>query len=942
MIVSVRPIILGVSLAVLVFTAPSHAAAQQSAPPAPPAGSSQGQAGQGQSSSLPNSDYGSGGHAVVQKETAEDVLSGTVDANPRGQAVQPPKTSEDTISGTVIYDPSGAPRCKQTSIFSHIGGVEQKTEVSMILLDSKGHRTAYSDLKYDLRGGLSYSDVTHYGLHGERTAEEVTNYRTDGYEIKDWSLGTHQWYSNNITYKTPLPTGTPAQAPLTPTSTNIGVLFPRSYLPGETITGSLWPSTYAENFKAVPGLSESSFPIQLYLLPDGSPEWSSIQIGVKGDGYFPVNPNGTFSLHIPYDWKGPLQLQARQPNPVAGLGPTDAQLNLDPPAAAPTIPSNQFSNTAQNLLDDYTRNHLVDLWGDACDLEETLNALYDEQDPDWARIYAVEDDLDDVYDKIDDIEDDMSPQDVISLAQQMEQEAEDFHDWLNKQPNLTADDKDDLADSASWADFLDNEIGYNKFEAGWGPTERIEQPYWTNPVMPQGKLDVIHGSFPLDPYDTHLHIDNSYITPLAATTNSWYFMPPTGLTAGLHDLYIDSPLFPETIFPVFSMTLYMTAANLHLLKGQSTTYQVILSGLNGLPGGAWSGSSDPTDLVGSSELSAAQKAAGTSRTGFITLSVTNGSPGVIAMQNQFETYNAASFVPNGSHELDGSVTALVKGNFTINGVARAYLDPEIGIGTPPGTTPTGGSTGPSPGTLGTNWFPPFQVNYDPAAFSNSSFMTSCPGSGAPPPIAPTPTGGKPASNPCVDSVINDLMPPKSNPQNNEVKGNTPDQTKPETSELDAATKRAEEAKEKYKAALENMDAADKAVDAAFNSGLMAASEDLQMNLKDAEDKLEKARAARENAATAQETAPSKENEQNLAQAEVDETDASDAAHKAKNEVIQTFSPEVKKDYEEALENRKKAGEEWKKAFNEEREADDALEKVQQALPPPKPPLDEVM
>jgi hypothetical protein len=116
-------------------------------------------------------------------------------------------------------------------------------------------------------------------------------------------------------------------------------------------------------------------------------------------------------------------------------------------------------------------------------------------------------------------------------------------------------------------------------------------------------------------------------------------------------------------------------------------------------------------------------------------------------------------------------------------------------------------------------------------------------------------------------------------------------------------------------------------------------------LKDAEDKLEKARAARENAATTQETTPSKENEQNLMLAETDEMQAYDAAYKAKNEVMQTFSPEVKKAYEEALENRKKAGEEWMKADNEQRAAYDALEKIQQALPPPqppKPPVNEVM
>ena len=859
----------------------------------------------------PNSDYGSGGHTVVQNDTAGSELKGTV------------------------YDPTGTLRHDETNTYTTTGGVEHKTEQHAYNFDFKGHLQLGLDYKYDLRGGLSDSDITHYGLHGERIAEEVTNYRTDGYEIKDWSLGTHQWYSNTIPYKTPLPTGTPAQAPLTPTNTNIGVLFPRSYLPGETITGSLWPSTYAENFKVVPGLSEFSFPIQLYHLPDGSPEWSSLEIGVKGDGYVPVNPNGTFSLHIPYDWKGPLQLQARQPDPVAGIGPTSALLNIDPPVAAPTLTKEQFPSVNLERFDFYSKDHLVSLWQDACDMEETLDELYSESTPDWARIYAIEEDLDGTYDDIDEIEGDMPPQEVISLAQEMYQEATAFHDWLSKKPNPNADDKDDLKDSSHWANFLDDEIGYNKFLAGWGPAERIVQPFWTNPVMPQGKLNVIGGSYPVDPYDTFIHIDKIPITPLAATPYSWYFMPPTGLTAGLHNYIIDSPLFPETIFPVFSMTLYMSADNLNLLKGQSTTYHVVLSGLNGLPGGAWGGSSDPTDLVGSSELSAAQKAVGKSRTGFITLSITNESPGVITMQDQFLTFNAASFVPSGSHQTDGGVTALVKGSFSILGVARAYLDPDIGIGIPPGTTLPRGSSSLLPGTLGANWFPPFSVNYDPASFSNSSFMTGCPGSGATPAAAmPTAVGGTPVTTPCVDSVINDLMPPKANPQTNEVQDNSTNSTK-----LQGAEKRVKDATEKEHAAFEKVIAANRGVTSAFNDGLEKADPTLQDKLKQAEEKLEKAKEESEKTKATQEATPSNVNENAMIIAQMDEANAWSEAGTARKEVIESFDADTKKSYDDAVNDLDKATEEWQPTENEKRAAYDALEKLQQ---PPPAPTEQVM
>jgi hypothetical protein len=854
----------------------------------------------------PNSDYGSGGHAVVQNDTAGAELKGAV------------------------YDPSGTLRHEETNTYTTTGGVEHKIEQHAYDFDFKGHLQLGLDYKYDLRGGLNYTDITHYGLHGERVAEEVTNYRTDSYEIKDWSLGTHQWYTNTVPYKTPLPAGTPTQAPLTPTSTDIGVIIPRSYLPGETITGSLWPSKYAENFKSVPGLSEYSFPIELYHLPDGSPEWSSLRIGVKGDGYVPVNPNGTFSLHIPLNWKGSLELQARQPDPVAGIGPTDAQLNFDPPVAAPTVSNDQFSSSAQERFSFYSKDHLIELWQDACDDEELLNELYDAEHPDWDRIYAIEDRLDDTYDDIDEIEDDMPTSEVISLAQSMYREAINFQTWLGGQPTLSADDKDDIEDSKSWSDFLKDEIDYNKSLAFWGPTEHLIQPFSTNPVLMQGKLGVIRGSYPIDPYDTYIHIDKFPITPLAATRYNWYFMPPAGLTAGQHDYIIDSPLYSETIFPVFLMTLYMSADNLNLLKGQSTMYHVVLSGLNGLPGGAWSGSSDPTDLVPSSQLSAAQKAVGTSRTGYISLSITNGSPGVIAMQNQFLTYDAASFVPNGSHQTDGEVTALVRGNFIINGEAIAHLDPEIGVGIPPGTALPTGLTIPPAGSPSGNWLPSFSLNYDPAAFSNSSFMTnSCPGSSATPSTTtPNPAGGTPAATPCVESVVKDLMPLKSTTQNNNLKGNTPDQ--------DEAHKHLEELKEKEKATLQARLGSESQVDQLFTTGLSNAPAALRINLKDAEEKLKNATTEREKASAAELENSTEETQNKFTDAMNNESMAQADYDSAKQKVIDSFDEDARKEYDAALKVFNEAYEDWRNAFNEMREAEEDLQKQQQK------PVDEVM
>lgn len=892
--VSVRPALLGVSLIFLALLALPHPAAGQNSPP--PTGSPQSPATQ-----QPNSDYGAGGHSVTQNDSATGELVGTV------------------------YDPDNNPRRKETRAFTLIDGAEHKASLHAITVDPKGNPLADWVIDYDPRGGLTHSDVTHFGLHGERTDREVTDYRLDGYEIKDWSLGTHLGYTSFTPYKTPLPASPPSKAPLAPTNTNVGVLFPRSYLPGETVTGSLWPSTYAENFKVVPGLSEYSFPIQLYHLPDGSPEWSSLEIGVKGDGYLPVNANGTFSVHIPYDWKGPLQLQARQPDPVAGLGPANASIDIGNPVAAPKLSSDNFSPAAQSRLDLYTRAYLVSLWGDACSLEATLDELNSEPNPDWARIYAVEDDLDDVYGEIDFIEDDVSPGELVLLAQSTFQQAADYRDSLENKKNPSANDKANLQDAEDWVDFLHEEIGYSKFLAGWGQAHPLEQPFWTNPVITQGKLNEIGGSFAGNPYDTRIRIDNIPVAPLAATPNNWYYMPPAGLTAGAHNYIIDSPVFPETVFPVFYMTLTMSADALQLHKGQHTTWHLILDGLNGLPGSAWSGSSSPSDLVDPSELSAHQNAAGSSRQGYITLTVTNQSPAVISMHDEFRLLDASYFAPSGSFKLDGGIGAMKDGGFSVLGVARAYLQPEIGIGPAPGTSLSGGSSGYSPRTLASSWLPSFNLSYNPDAFSNSPFMTGCLGSaGAPPAFTPAPTGGKPSSGPCGASIVDDLSPRQSVPGVNEVQDNSPNR------QLSHAAKRVEDAKKKASDSSGNAVVAYLQLEAAWSYALSDVPQWLQDQFKTAEEKLAKAEQARDKRKAAFNQTPSVYNAGMLVSAEQDVTEAKLDYDSVKQQVIERFDPEKRKVYEKAHAAHEKAVHDWEEADNERRAAEETLNKLQQS------------
>lgn len=668
-------------------------------------------AAQSPGTNLDSSDYGAGGHlnATLNQATGELV----------GQ----------------VFDPQNTLRREVKETYSIDGGTKHEAERLVYDFGLKGNLLTMSDYKFDLKGGLSYLDNEHFGLHGERSWEQKITYKLDGYDTSTWHVGLdyqHAWTTEATTYKTlsttpgqpakpATPNAQPLQAP-PPSTIQVGVLFPKDFHAGETVTGSLWPANYAEGFKTVPGLSEYSFPIEVAHLPDGTPSWSSLEIGVKNDGYWPVNPNGTFSLHIPGTWKGPLQLQTRDLYSLPGAGPSNALLNIGNPVAAPALPTYLISPKVTGAIKAENLAYLKHLWNLARDLEIDFDEAEGITDDDyyWSTIDDLEEYEYYLWNEIDDVIDSLPPADVAQLAHDQIAKADECIRKLEDGPQ-TAENVAELKDWRGWADFLDDEEGH----AHWLAGDRFwieETPYWTNPILTQGKLGAIRGDFYNNPLDTNLHIGTNTIWPLAGTGSELYFMPPIGLTPGLNNLILDGPGMPPTEMQAFYMTLTMWANQLNLHKGQSTTYYVKLDGLNGLPSSAWSSSFFPSDLISPSELSGGSGASstpGSSQSGFITLAVTNESPGTITMQNTFTTLDAKFFAPSGSYQISGGVGAIADGGFSILGVARAYLQPELGFGYPQGSTPPASDSGDS------IWNPSTHLDYKPMSTSGLYSLSDC-------------------------------------------------------------------------------------------------------------------------------------------------------------------------------------------------------------------------
>jgi hypothetical protein len=657
---------------------------------------------------------------------------------------------------------------------------------------------------WNLKGGLTSYEFKSFDYRGSLSGDHISKYEIADHIEMNWTPRTHSWTSMTIPYKLPVTRGaaTPATgatsdapASLLPQNEMAGLLLPRDYHLGDTIEGSLWKANYAEAFKTVPGLYEFSFPIQSYNFPDGTPNWSGLEIGVKGYGYFPVESNGGFSVHLPMDFKGAPQFQVRQDYVIPGSAASSAQFTIDPPVAAPALPQGMISAEEQSDFEYWTMAYLIDLWNEAFDREDELDWHYAFGEHYEGEIGDLEEDLDDCYAEIDYVSSLLPANLVASVARGMAQDERDTNALIRSgTQELTSDQQSSLAEYDEWANFLDNEADYRMSLNQWSSFSSLK-PYWMSPVLSEGKLVALRGSFAGDSYDTHITIGGFPVSPLAGTPGVSYFMPPDGLTAGLNNLVVDTPGLPQTTLSSFYLTLAMSADSTNLLKGQTTKYHVTLSGVNGLPGSAWSSSFDPTDLVSPSEYqgsASSAPAAGSTRAGYVSLSITNQSPGVISMQNIYRDLDAQSFAPSGSFHFDGSVGAIANGGFSILGVARAYLQPELGLGSFPNPTPSQGS-----GNASANFFNNFNWNVNPMASNAPSNSVSM---------------GSTATLLYDDALGTQPSTPAGNP--------------PPTTAPDAATQRVTDAQKKVSSADSNNIDASSAERAAWTKGMSGVPDDI--------------------------------------------------------------------------------------------------------------------
>jgi hypothetical protein len=857
-------------------------------------------------------DFGAGSHHEVGTDSTGRILKWR-DVDPKGNV------REDGIDqyGTT---PSG------TSV---------KTEETRDYFSDRGTLQSRTISDWDLTGKQTSFRLTDYSFRGYKISDHITKYETEWHVESTWNPRTYGWDSTTIPY-------TPAAAPAAPptqtgsaagTQLNwnlrldykIGCLFPLDYHAGDRISGSCWKADYAEAFKTVPGLYEYSFPIQTYPLQDGTPNWSGMEFGVKGYGYSPMGSDGRICLHIPKDWKGPLQIQFRQPDYLTGNTPFTTNFEVGDPLASPTLPSNLFSKQLQENIDYESADHLVDLWNEAFSLEEERDELLDNGEHYPGEIYDVEEDLDDVYDELDYATDYLPTSVIVSMARRMAQHNRDLNAELRTE-NLTPEQETRLQGYDRWATFLEKEADYFTEEATYYSHYPVI-PLWASPVQSQDKLIAIRGPFFGDPYNTGIYIDGTPIRPLAMTPKLCYFMPTPGLTAGEHTYSIDSPGMPVTTLPFFYLWMTMWGDDLDLHKGQKTNYHlkfdVSLNATNNkLWSSLWSSSFFPSDLMNSTVLQGSSMP-GPSRRGFITVTITNDPTDAVTMKDVFKTYEASQLEPQGSIQLDGGLTAKRDGTFKITGVVSAFPQPLLGLGLWPGTTTPSTSTPTSEPLL-----PNYGWSLPPTTSTPSNL--NCPGlsTGS---TAPEATGTSAASTPsninlpishCMGSAAFDDYTQATGGQPTVEIGNPPTQA-----EADAARTRVRDAAKKAADAETKYNQTRDKWANLWVKGLYNIPEEDRKKYQAIADESLHADVAWDNAMDELIKNSSVENGKKLEDASIRRATANDAYEKARKEALDKFSPKDRAAYDAADQDQINAAIDRSIANEELRDARAALEEL---------------
>ena len=180
------------------------------------------------------------------------------------------------------------------------------------------------------------------------------------------------------------------------------------------------------------------------------------------------------------------------------------------------------------------------------------------------------------------------------------------------------------------------------------PVERSAVPPGTAPPAPSdctmppvataSAVEVIHvanNQTSGDSTQMSVFVDDKPATIVAAKPGSVFWNVPDTLTPGPHQVrFVPKRDAPPIALPMYVLGLQMSAESTSMIRGQSTTMHVAITGLENLPSSVWRSalpSSDLVDVAGIEQRAKSFRAPKPQEPGTVLLLLENHSPGQIRM-----------------------------------------------------------------------------------------------------------------------------------------------------------------------------------------------------------------------------------------------------------------------------------------------------------------------
>lgn len=208
--------------------------------------------------------------------------------------------------------------------------------------------------------------------------------------------------------------------------------------------------------------------------------------------------------------------------------------------------------------------------------------------------------------------------------------------------------------------------------------------FTVSPTCGSGEPLRIAGPFDGDPANTRIQVEGQLARAAEETPRDCATQTPAGLSPGPAEILVTEG-GRTTRLRTAVIRLRMGADQLDLLRGQSTKFQVVVEGLNGIPDSSWKGGPDPEFLNRAALDRAAPgtRIPGRNEPGHLLLTIENASRDTITLAKSTGEVirveiRKGDVSAKGTYEYRGVIQSLRDGRFNVKGTVFALVAPAEG------------------------------------------------------------------------------------------------------------------------------------------------------------------------------------------------------------------------------------------------------------------------